>query len=109
MKLVFAKTRVSFDYDGTLSTDAGKAKAAEFIRDGFHVYIITARQSSDSDAVYSTADKLGIARTDVIFTNGEDKWKYILKHNIDRHYDNNQEQVDKINNNTNAKGILFNS
>lgn len=105
--LILDKTRVSFDYDGVLSTDAGKEKAAQFIRDGFHVYILTARSPADGDTVYNTAESLGIKRDDVIFTSGKDKWKFVLSHNIDRHYDNNAEQVDKINSNTNAKAILI--
>ncbi|NBV62582.1 MAG: hypothetical protein EBR73_16255 [Rhodobacteraceae bacterium] len=105
--LILDKTRVSFDYDGVLSTDAGKEKAKQFIRDGFHVYILTARSPKEGDTVYNTAESLGIKRDDVIFTSGQDKWRFVLRHNIDRHYDNNPEQIDKINEKTQAKGILI--
>lgn len=105
--IILAKTKISFDYDGTLSTKKGKETALEKIRNGNDVFIITARQKSDSQAVYNTADELGIEKSHVIFTNGEDKWKYILKYDIDTHYDNNEEQVKKIQENTTARGILW--
>ena len=54
---------------------------------------------------YKVADELGISHSKVYFTNGEDKWKTIKRLKIGKHYDNNQEQVDKINNNTNSRGI----
>jgi hypothetical protein len=45
----------------------------------------------------------------VYFTGGEDKWKTIKRLGIERHYDNNQEQIQKINDNTEALGIIFKS
>lgn len=103
--VILAKTKISFDYDGTLSTKRGKELAAEKIANGNPVYIITARQKSDSHDVYATADELGIQKSHVIFTNGEDKWKYILQYDIDIHYDDNEEQRQKILKNTNAQAI----
>lgn len=103
--ILLAKTRISFDYDGTLSTDRGKEYASKKIAEGHPVYIITARQKSDSHDVYATADELGIEKSHVIFTNGEDKWKYILQYDIDIHYDDNEEQRKKILTHTNAQSI----
>lgn len=102
-----ATGKVSFDYDGTLSTEKGKEKARKLKEMGNTLYIITARQSSDSKAVYATADELGIPHSRVKFTNGKDKWPYIKALDIMVHYDNNQEQVDKINQNTDARAYLF--
>jgi hypothetical protein len=42
----------------------------------------------------------------VYFTDGADKWKTIKRLGIERHYDNNQEQVDKIRENTEANATL---
>ena len=97
---------ISFDYDDTLSTKKGKELAKKFISEGKDVRILTAREiSGDNRDLNSTADELGIE--DIYYTNGRDKWSFVLKYKIKEHYDNNQEQVDKINEKTTAKGILF--
>ena len=98
---------ISFDYDGTLSTSKGKELAKKFISEGKDVRILTARNSQDDNSdLKSTATDLGINK--IYYTNGRDKWSFVLKYGIKEHYDNNKEQVDKINEKTNAKGILFN-
>lgn len=97
---------ISFDYDGTLSTEKGKQLATDLIAKGEEVIIITARNSKDDNSdVESTAKKLGIKK--IVYTNQRDKWSFIIKENVSIHYDNNQEQIDKINEKTKAKGILF--
>ena len=99
--------RISFDFDDTLSTKKGQKLAAQKIAENNEVWIITARQSKDSAEVLKIADELGIPHSRVVFTNGKDKWSFVMRHKIDVHYDNNQEQIDKINANTLAKGVLF--
>ena len=97
---------ISFDYDGTLSTSKGKELAKKFISEGKDVRILTARNSQDDNSdLKSTANDLGIDK--IYYTNGRDKWSFVLKYGIKEHYDNNKEQVDKINEKTNAKGILW--
>ena len=97
---------ISFDYDGTLSTKKGKEMAAKFISDGKDVRILTARNIADDNSdLEATAKNLGIDT--IYYTNGRDKWSFIIKYGIKEHYDNNQEQVDKINEKTKARGILF--
>ena len=109
MNRLLAKTRISFDYDGTLSTPQGKRLAKNKIADGYEVLILTARRKSDGASVYTAADRLGISRANVIFTEGQDKYTFVMRHHIATHYDNNQEQVDKINSRTpHSKAILFN-
>ena len=100
--------RISFDFDGVLSTAAGQRLASEKISQGNEVWILTARQSEHRDAVDAVAEKLGISKSHVKFTNGEDKWKYVKEYNIDQHYDNNVEQITKINANTPSKGTWYN-
>jgi hypothetical protein len=83
------------------------ALARRKIANGDRVYIITARNESTMSArVYEIAKELGIPRLRVYFTNGEDKWKTIQRLGIDLHIDNNEEQVNKINDNTDHKGEL---
>ena len=97
---------ISFDYDGTLSTKKGKDLAAKFISEGKDVRILTARDSNgDNTDLESTTKDLGIEK--IYYTNGRDKWSFVLKYGIKEHYDNNKEQIDKINEKTTARGILF--
>ena len=99
--------RVSFDYDGVLSTDKGKELAKRRKSEGDTIYIVTARTKLMRAAVDSIAEALGIPTDRIRYTEGRDKWPTIKLLNIKLHYDNNQEQVDKINSNTIATARLF--
>lgn len=99
--------KVSFDFDDTLSTAKGQAIALLLRSERKVIYIITRRQQSMSGEVYKVADKLGIPHSRVYFTNGKMKWETIKRLNIGTHYDNNQDEIDLINKNTEAKGIKF--
>lgn len=99
--------KVSFDFDDTLSTQRGQDIAKRLINDGKTVYIITRRQKSASEEVYRVADELGIPYSRVYFTNGALKWETIKRLEIGTHYDNNQNEIDKIRENTDAKAIKF--
>jgi hypothetical protein len=103
----FAAKVVSFDFDDTLSTTKGQEKAKQLLAEGYRVLIITARQSKDSKEVYDVADKLGIRRSDIFFTNGGNKWHIIKRLGVAIHYDNNQDQIDLINKMTKTEGKLF--
>ena len=98
--------KISFDYDGVLTTENGKNLLKQKIKDGYDVYIITARQRSLT--VIRFARENGIPSNHVFFTEGKDKYETIERLGITAHYDNNQEQIDKINKFTNTKGILYN-
>jgi hypothetical protein len=100
-------SKVSFDFDNTLSIERGKLLAKRKISEGKVVYIVTRRQESASAEVYKLADELGIPRSRVYFTNGAYKWATIVRLNIGTHYDNNQTEVDLINKQTQSKGIKF--
>ena len=88
--------KVSFDYDGVLSTDKGKEEAMSEIEDGSTVYIISAR--SDKEGMLGTAKKLGIPAFRV-FATGSNKAKVekIKSLGIDKHYDNNPDVIDAVN------------
>jgi hypothetical protein len=107
MRLKLLASRISFDYDGVLSTPRGRKLAKLLIEGGATVYIITARMRNQSDDVFKTAELLGIKKERVIFTNHRDKWHVMEQYRIGTHYDNNQEQITKINEKTNTKGVLF--
>jgi hypothetical protein len=59
-----------------------------------------------SAKVYEIAKELGIPRLRVYFTNGEDKWRTIRRLGIELHYDNNEEQITKIKENTDSRAEL---
>jgi len=99
--------KVSFDFDGVLSTRKGQELARQKKLEGKQVYIITRRQQSASAEVYKVADELRIPRSNVYFTNGKMKWEKISVLNIGTHYDNNQQEIDIINRNTESNGIRF--
>ena len=103
----FAKVRVSFDYDDTLTTPKGQQMASRYIAAGDNVFIITARQQTNGAPVYEMAKRLGIPRENVYFTGGRDKWQTVKRLRIDKHIDNNAEQIELIKENTEAEAIKF--
>lgn len=98
--------KISFDFDDTLTQERWQNKAMKLIEQGKTVYIITRRQESDSAPVYAVAEKVGIPRSRVKFTNGKLKWETIKKLGIGEHYDNNEDEIKAIRENTDAKGHL---
>ena len=106
MKAFKAEGKISFDYDGVLSTDKGKAKAADKIAEGYTVYIISARDSKDG--MLATAKELGIPASRVYAT-GSNKAKVekIKSLGITKHYDNNPDVISAVNDQTNAEGDLL--
>jgi hypothetical protein len=89
------KIKVSFDYDGTLSTAKGMELAQKEINKGNIVYIISARSSKPM--MYSRADKLNIPHSQ-IFATGSNKAKVekIIELGISKHYDNNPDVIKEL-------------
>ena len=99
--------KISMDFDSVLDTKRGQDTARRLMRSN-DVYILTARnEKTMSEKVNIIADLLGIPKSRIIYTNGADKWKAINDNRIEVHYDNAQEQIDKIKANTKAKAIKF--
>lgn len=107
MKLKLLASRISFDFDGVLSTSRGKRMAKFLMDGGATIYVITARTRAQGDEVFKVAEDLGIKKERVIFTAHRDKWRVMDQYRIGTHYDNNPEQITKINENTQTKGVLF--
>lgn len=101
------ENKISFDYDDTLETEDGFKLAQQKIKEGKIVYIITRRNQNDSESVYAMAEKLGIPKSKVIFTNGSYKWAAVKHYGIGIHYDNNSREIELINEKTDAKGLKF--
>ena len=91
----YAAEKVSYDYDGVLSTDKGKAQADRDVKAGKVVYIISARQSVDG--MLSTASKLGIP-TSRVYATGSNKAKVekVKSLGIKVHKDNNPDVIKEL-------------
>ena len=91
----FATSKISFDYDEVLSTAKGKEKAAQLIKDGNTVYIISAR--GHKDGMLNTAQELGIPESR-IYATGSNKAKVekIKELRIDTHFDNNPNVIKEL-------------
>lgn len=102
----YAAKKVSYDYDGVLSTDAGKAKALRDYQAGNIVYIISAR--------HSKTDMLNVARelhipSDRVYATGSnrEKVKKIQDLEIEIHTDNNPDVINQVNLLPKARGVKF--
>jgi len=84
-----AGDRVSFDFDGTLSTRLGRELARREINSGSTVYVISAR--SNKAGMLDVTRALNIP-DDHVFATGSntDKVKKITELKIDKHFDNNR-------------------
>jgi len=102
-KTKLAKQKISFDYDGTLSTKKGFDLAKELIKDNT-LYIISARSSKLEMLI--RASQLGIP-TIRVFATGSNKAKVekIKELGIDKHYDNNPDVIKELGN----IGKIFNN
>jgi hydroxymethylpyrimidine pyrophosphatase-like HAD family hydrolase len=97
----YGAVKISFDYDGTLTTDKGKELAKNTEGD---IYIISARQSRTG--MLSTARSLNIPISRV-YAMGSNKAKIekIKELRISKHYDNNHDVIKQLEN----IGIQFTS
>ena len=87
--------KVSFDYDGTLSTKRGFNLAKKLKSEGADLFIISAR--NDKQGMLRVAKELGIP-TDKVFPTGSNKAKVekVKELNIFKHYDNNPDVVKEL-------------
>jgi hypothetical protein len=101
-KKTFAKQKVSFDYDDTLSTKKGFELAMSLIEKGDTIYVISAR--SNKEPMLTRTNELGIPDSRVYAT-GSNKAKVekVLELGIDKHYDNNADVINELG----KHGILF--
>jgi hydroxymethylpyrimidine pyrophosphatase-like HAD family hydrolase len=91
----FASEKISFDFDGTLSTSEGQDLAKQFIEKGATVYIVSARNSVSG--IYPMADKLGIPHSNVFAVgSNESKVAKILELSIVKHFDNNSDVINEL-------------
>jgi hypothetical protein len=90
-----AGTKISFDYDGTLSTAKGLKKALDLKESGAEIYIISARSSKDG--MLARAKRAGILESRIYATgSNEAKVQKIKDLNIEIHFDNNPEVINQL-------------
>lgn len=101
-----AGKKVSYDYDGVLSTSAGKEKALRDYQAGNLVYIISAR--NDKSSMLTVARELNIP-SDRVYATGSnrDKVNKIASLGIEVHTDNNPDVINQVNLLTKARGVQF--
>lgn len=98
------KTRVSFDFDGTLSTAKGQ-ELYNRLKKTHNIYVITARSKDMSKGVYAITDMLGIPRNKVFFTGSNTrKVDKVKELRVKTHYDNNPNVIDNI---SSSIGVKF--
>jgi len=102
----YAAKKVSYDYDGVLSTDAGKEKAKRDIAAGNVVYVISAR--GDKESMLDIAKDLGIP-ADRVFATGSNKAKVekVKSLGIEIHTDNNPDVIEQVNALPKSRGVKF--
>lgn len=87
--------RVSFDFDGTLTTDKGKSLLQDYLNKGVDVYIISARHNESQLDTFGM--KYNVPGTK-IFATGSNKAKVdkIKELGITIHYDNNPDVINEL-------------
>ena len=90
-------SKISFDFDGVLTTSKGRGKAAGLIMAKNTVYIISAR--GHKDGMLKIAESLGIPESR-IYATGSNKAKVekIKELGINTHYDNNPDVIKELGN-----------
>ena len=107
IRTILALEKISFDFDGVLTTKNGISLIKRKLTEGYDVYIITARGSARQNPVYKLAEELGIYRNKVFITgNKSNKILTIKRLGINKHYDNNPDVIKRINEMTTAEGVL---
>lgn len=91
-KTKLAGEKISFDFDGTLSTKRGYEKAKQLISEGAEVYIISARQNKDGMLAKANELDIPVGRVYAMGSN-EAKIEKVKELGIVTHYDNNVEVV----------------
>jgi hypothetical protein len=91
----FVRTRISFDYDGVLSTARGRNLLKRELSRGYDVYIISAR--GDKERLIELTKDLGIPENN-IYAMGSNLSKItkIKQLNIRLHWDDNPFVVDQL-------------
>ena len=95
--LKYANTKISYDYDGTLTNNIIKEQAKSDVEMGKIVYIISARDNKES--MLKIADEIGILHSRIFATgSNQNKINKIKELGINKHYDNNSDVINELGN-----------
>lgn len=101
--------KVSFDFDNTLSKESVQKYAANLIAIGIEVHIVTSRYEfyyCNNNDLYEVADRLGIKRENIHFTNMRNKCDFFQENpDFIFHLDDDSIEIDFINKLNITKGI----
>ena len=98
--------KISFDYDSTLSESWVQSLAALLIP-VTEVWIVTSRAPGPQNRdLMKIAFELGIPEERIVFTDGAYKWSSLKHHGIEVHFDDMEDEILEINNQTECKGVL---
>jgi len=92
--------KISFDFDDCLDDNLHIQSLAKIlVNAGVDVFILTAREKTyiRNDDLFKLADKIGIKRENIIFACMTDKHLLMQSHDIELHFDDNADTVDRIN------------
>lgn len=94
--------KVSFDFDGTLSRIDVQKYAKRLIKDGFEVWVVTARDqnslSYDNFDLFEVTDRVGISRNNIVFWGLQSDKSFFFKDtDFIWHLDDDWLEVDAIN------------
>lgn len=103
------KSKVSFDYDGTLTNPKVREYARELIKRGYDVWIVTSRSNNpmarENKDLFETAKSVGIKIRNILFLpNGKED---IIIHSGFKFHLDDSIMVVKIINHSGDKGVLF--
>lgn len=93
--------KVSFDFDGTLTKQAIERYAKKLVSSGIEVHITTSRCAAgygviyDNSDLFSVAERCGIKKENICFTQANWKTGYLSKEFI-FHADDDQMELDRI-------------
>lgn len=98
--------RISFDFDGTLSRKDVQDFAKNLVQNGIEVWIVTSRIATEpalkkgwhwierqNQELYDVAEKVGIKRENIIFTEFVDKIKFLEGKGFIFHIDDDVDEL----------------
>jgi hypothetical protein len=86
----------SFDFDKTIATDEGLAKARKMIQEGYNLFIISARDKVTPDMV-ARARKAGIPEENIIATGSDEaKVRKVKQLGVEMHFDDKPEVISQL-------------